>query len=467
MISPLASIFVLVYSYVFGQSLDYRFLSLATFDTIAFEKNPAPDSLGRPKAAVVSSTVLSCDSVMAVRDEKESDLGVKLDSLPNSQRSGEYLFNKLDSAAYLRTSRTDTLKKRVVTLRSGLTSEINTPDLPADLEDEQNQLKHLTEGLDVSFPQLETSSGSDIPADLPEMEYPFNVQPLPTTGKINLPEGELTATPVSVEDATLLAEDEATRILSVDEIKTQINETDNFTGMAGLARDEQAIRDELARQAQQQAIDHFQGKEEQLQNAIEILSKYKKKYNSVQGIEDIARKRRNPMKGKSLIERIIPGIALQIHRMEFWMVDLNLYAGYRFSPRLIAGAGWNQRIAYDVDEYEFEPDLRIFGPRAYGEFVLGEGFSARVETEYMNARVPPQFSLGQADANAREWVFSVLAGIKKEYRFLKNVKGTMTLLHNLFDPYHRSPYVDKLMVRFGFEFPIKKKNTAETGRDRG
>ncbi|HLT71058.1 MAG TPA: hypothetical protein VKZ75_00330 [Cyclobacteriaceae bacterium] len=409
--------------------------------------------------------MLSYDSVMAVRDEQISDLGGKLDSLPNLQRSEEYLFNKLDSATDLTTSKIDTLKKKVMSLKSDMPSEINTPDLPADLEDAQSRLNQLTEDLNISFPQLETSSGSDIPASLSEIEYPFSDQTLPRTGNINLRAGELTATPISVDEATMLVEDEVTRILSVDEIKTQISETDKLTDMMGPAWDQQSVADELTHQAQEQAVDHFLGKEkeEQLQKAMETLAKYKKKYSSVQGIEDIARKRRNPLKDKPFIERLVPGIALQIHRKDSWMVDFNLYSGYRFSPRFTAGAGWNQRIAYDADDYEFEPDLRIYGPRTYGEFAIGEGFSARLEMEYMNTRLPPQFSSGQADVNGREWVFSALAGIKKEYRFLKDVKGTMMLLHNLHDPHHRSPYVDKLMVRFGFEFPMKK-NTAETGR---
>src|SRR5690606_9370657 len=225
MISPLAPIFVFVYSCVFGQSPDCRFLSSATFDTIVFKKNPTPDSIGRPEVALVSSTMLSYDSVMAVRDEQISDLGGKLDSLPNLQRSEEYLFNKLDSATDLTTSKIDTLKKKVMSLKSDMPSEINTPDLPADLEDAQRRLNQLTEDLNISFPQLETSSGSDIPASLSEIEYPFSDQTLPRTGNINLRAGELTATPISVDEATMLVEDEVTRILSVDEIKTQISET--------------------------------------------------------------------------------------------------------------------------------------------------------------------------------------------------------------------------------------------------
>ncbi|HEX5170830.1 MAG TPA: hypothetical protein VFW11_16765 [Cyclobacteriaceae bacterium] len=130
---------------------------------------------------------------------------------------------------------------------------------------------------------------------------------------------------------------------------------------------------------------------------------------------------------------------------------------YRFSATLTAGLGWNQRVACNFDENEFHPELRIFGPRTYGEFNVAKGFSARLEFEYMKTAVPSQFSSGNTDVNGREWVFSSMAGLKKEYRFVKSVKGTVLLLYNIYDPHHRSPYGDKLNVRFGFEFPVKKK----------
>src|SRR5690606_42153582 len=87
---------------------------------------------------------------------------------------------------------------------------------------------------------------------------------------------------------------------------------------------------------------------------------------------------------------------LQIHRKDAWMVDFNLYTGYRFNPRLTAGVGWNQRVAYNANEYEFDPDLRVFGPRLYGEFGVGEGFSFRLESEYMNTRITPRATAGNA-----------------------------------------------------------------------
>jgi len=45
---------------------------------------------------------------------------------------------------------------------------------------------------------------------------------------------------------------------------------------------------------------------------------------------------------------------------------------------------------------------------------------------------------------------------KKEYRLVKNVKGTAFVMFNLYNPEHKSPYGDVLNTRFGFEFPLKK-----------
>lgn len=139
------------------------------------------------------------------------------------------------------------------------------------------------------------------------------------------------------------------------------------------------------------------------------------------------------------------------------MIDFNLYAGYRFNTRITAGAGWNHRVAYDTDQFQFDPDLRVYGPRLFGDFIVSQGFSGRLESECINTWLPPRFTSGNADPDARVWVYSTMAGIKKEYRFLKKVNGTMMLLYNLPDRWHRSPYTDKLMVRFGFEFPHTKK----------
>jgi hypothetical protein len=49
------------------------------------------------------------------------------------------------------------------------------------------------------------------------------------------------------------------------------------------------------------------------------------------------------------------------------------------------------------------------------------------------------------------------AGLKKEYKLFKRVRGTATFLYNLYNPDYKSPYSDQINMRFGFEFPMKKR----------
>ena len=164
------------------------------------------------------------------------------------------------------------------------------------------------------------------------------------------------------------------------------------------------------------------------------------------------------MKGKPLIERIIPSIGIQIQKKgEDLLVDFNPYAAYRFTGRISAGAGWNQRVSYNLDINEFNPAAIIYGPRVFGEYKLWRGFSPRAELEVMNTNVPPLTSMGAVDPVHREWVWGAFVGLKKEYRFFKKINGTALIMTRLFNTDDKSPYADVLNVRFGFEFPMKKK----------
>ena len=140
-----------------------------------------------------------------------------------------------------------------------------------------------------------------------------------------------------------------------------------------------------------------------------------------------------------------------------FLMDFNLYAGYRVNGRLTTGIGWNQRVAYNLDRDEFNPKARVFGPRAFGEFKLGRGFSPLIEIEVMNTLIPTFTSNSRADDGMREWVLSGLVGIKKEYKFYKNIKGTTTIMINVLHPRNKSPYPDWINARFGFKFPLQKK----------
>lgn len=76
----------------------------------------------------------------------------------------------------------------------------------------------------------------------------------------------------------------------------------------------------------------------------------------------------------------------------------------------------------------------------------------------MAAPFPPMIAQSMGvDQIYREWVHSIFVSIKKDFTVYKNIKGNTEVLYNLYDKEGMSPYGEKLAVRFGFEFPMKKK----------
>src|SRR5689334_9713781 len=183
---------------------------------------------------------------------------------------------------------------------------------------------------------------------------------------------------------------------------------------------------------------------------MDKLAKYKEKYESLPSLDD-AKKMRNTMKGKPFVERFVPGFTLQFQTKDDWWMDTYVSAGYRVAGKITAGTGWNQRVAYNFGSGKFNEQAKIYGIRNYGEFRFKKGFIARGEVEWMNAYIPPVAG-STTDVGQREWVFGVSTGLKKEYRFLRTLQGNVQMMYNIWDPHDKSPYVNRLNVRMGFEF---------------
>jgi hypothetical protein len=357
-------------------------------------------------------------------------------------------------------------------LHSGLsTPNANVPGMPGN-----TTIPNL--GGDLELPVLPALSagdfqGADLSPDLSKFNESLSFGDLDGLNDIQGKLGELGDVGDKLSEVTALTKDTDKAIESalgnVDEVKgvqDQLKQVDGvqqseLVEKAKQLQDPDAMKEELKQQVQQQvqqqAVNHFAGKEEQLKQAMEKIAKYKQKYSSINSLSEIPKKRPNEMKGKPLVERLLPGIALQIQRKNDLLVDFNPYVGYRFTGRLTAGLGWNQRYAYNTGDHSFNARSRIFGPRAYGEFKVWKGFAPRAEVELMNTFVPPLGNPPVTDAGKREWVWSAMVGLKKDYRFIKRVRGTAMIMFNLFNRHHKSPYVDVVNMRFGFEFPMKKK----------
>jgi hypothetical protein len=252
-------------------------------------------------------------------------------------------------------------------------------------------------------------------------------------------------------------EEHASKIDGMNELEKQSTLIDGHrASLEDLKNMEKAKRKavEMGRKA---AVQYFGEKQEQLKAAMDKMSRYKQRYPSVSSMKDLPKRLPNAMKFVPLVERFVPGLYFQYQRKNLYLVDVNPYLGYRVSGRITTGLGWNHRYAYDKDNNTFDSRSRIFGPRGYVDFKLGKGFIAHLEGESMNTFVPSTLR-GNPDTGQREWVWSFLTGLKKEYKIYKNLKGTALIQYNWFNRYYKAPYVDRLNSRIGFEYVIKKQS---------
>lgn len=255
-------------------------------------------------------------------------------------------------------------------------------------------------------------------------------------------------------------EKEAVDAGGLEELQTQSKVVDEYKNVLGAGNNREALKQQALQQAPKLAKNHFKGQEAALQGAIDKMSGLKKKYAQLEDMENIPKYAPNAMKGKPFVERLVPGVLFQIQKKENVLLDYSLTAGYRISGRLTAGLGWNERIGI-TSRFGFTTTDRIYGPRTFVDIGLKKGFSVRVDAERMHAFVPPVLNANPSDLGGHDWIWGVFTGIKKQYDFVKNVKGNFQVLYSLYTDHDRSPYTSRFNVRFGFEFPIRKKAKAE------
>jgi len=208
---------------------------------------------------------------------------------------------------------------------------------------------------------------------------------------------------VTTEQVTQALEDKASQVDQVKALQGQTLPSQPDGLPIEIPANSDAAKEQLMTMAKTEAINHFAGKEAVLQQAMDKMSEYKEKYNSVSSITDLPDKRPNPMKEKPFIERLVPAITLQFQSFRYFLMDVNVSAGYRFTEHIIAGLGWNQRWAYSIDDRGFNPSARIYGVRSYGEYKFKKGFALRTDVECMNTFVNQTIN-GTNEVGQREWV---------------------------------------------------------------
>jgi hypothetical protein len=432
-------------------------------DSIRHEFNVNADSIRQSYQQSMSSI-----------DSAENQIRTSLDSLNKLSLSSNRLVSKLDSLNNQKQKLETDLNQKLDRVKSKTVGKLDKIEMTPEMEGPVGEFKNKVNGFKV------TSNNSAIPAlqipgySLPEMSDLKSLDgisnltnmetPLGNVGEIgkqaegfgsdlkNISQGNLK----DVQQIPQTIEQQASNIDGIQELQKSSQIVDGYEAQLDAIKSEEALKTQGMNMAKKEAINHFAGKEKELKAAMDKLSEYKQKYSSIKTIKDLPKHPPNAMNGKPLMERLVPGLWLQFQLKEMWMVDVNPYAGYKISGRFTSGFGWNQRFAFNEKTRNFVGRSRIFGPRAFLDFSLGRGFVVHLEEEAMNCFVPSTLR-SNPDNGKREWVWGTMLGIKKQYRIYKNLNGTVLIQYNLVNQYIRTPYLDRLNSRMGFEYKLKKK----------
>ena len=238
----------------------------------------------------------------------------------------------------------------------------------------------------------------------------------------------------------------------IKELKANDQLMGQYKGMMAKGANPEELEQMATDQIKKGAVNHFAGKEQVLEGAMASITKYRLKYPNATEVGKAFKGVRNEMRGKPFRERFVPGFNLQFQSAGDIKVDINPTLGYRISGKWAAGIGWLDRAQFHRYNVTV-PEGRVYGLRAYNDVKWKKGFAFRAEAEHIN-----QYVTDDQSGGGRQWAWDFFAGVKKDYRFTKKVRGNIQALYNIGHYIHNtSAYGDKLNVRMGFEIsPIKK-----------
>ncbi|MCZ8216299.1 MAG: hypothetical protein O9262_08675, partial [Cyclobacteriaceae bacterium] len=249
-----------------------------------------------------------------------------------------------------------------------------------------------------------------------------------------------------------LAEEKISGIKEVSAVQQELGKAKMPTTM-----DEEAAKNMLKEQGKEQVMkvakDHFAGKQEALTAAMQKMSDLKLKYESLDSL-NVPKRRANPLKGKPFVERLVPGLSFQVQKSQHWLIDVNPSLAYRITERWSTGLGWNQRLGYGK-RVAYQQQESMYGARLFTEFRWNKGISFRLEGESLFGIPVPTFANAKNIEDPARWINTAFVGIKKDYRIVNRLKGTLFVLYMVYDDNLSSPYSNKLNTRFGFEYTLK------------
>lgn len=329
---------------------------------------------------------------------------------------------------------------------------------------------------DLSVNGQGLGSTSALPVtDLPQVNQTFSDLPgvNDPTDKLGL--SESLKNPVSkISDDLPTDKLQQLKSVSPESLETEVGKLEPLSGIneqfsqADMAKryfDPDVAKEEGLNRAKLEATNHFAGHEEEIKAAMEMLSNVKAKIPDTEYVVDAFARNKNSIQDSSFLERLVPGFTMQLQIRQSVSVDLNPSLAYKFSNRILAGAGWNERIAFYPDQKEWDNEAHSYGVRAFIHYRLRDFFWVKSDMEWMNIN-PQKLQNSATEPPNRIWVWAYFVGIKRDFRIARNVSGNVQMLYNLGSTQSQRPYMQKFNVRIGIELtPFRKRKEVTEAKE--
>jgi hypothetical protein len=333
----------------------------------------------------------------------------------------------------------------------------------AGLPDFNIDLNSMAEGKISNIPSLDKINGK-LPA-LPELQNHFpNSEltfPNPISTNLEIPKLKIStlseSNPSNMENASEAMVKKLPPIndliKSQEKVESLFKEADAYS---------KTLQDPTALQekAKEEFIDHFEGKEEIVKKDLEDIARLQTKYRDIADSRLLPKHpwKVNAMKNKPFIERLIPGIDLQVLSGNNISVNVAPSITYKLSGVFQAGVSTFKQVTYfrmqealrfvDCYGFRFSTQAKIFkGFHLYGEL---ERYKPDLTSSGHLNLTMKQSTENQALQN------KVNLGIWHAHAIGKNIKGYFVILYDILQV-KKFPNSTGSSARFGFQYELKKK----------
>lgn len=219
-------------------------------------------------------------------------------------------------------------------------------------------------------------------------------------------------------------------------------------------QDKDFIRKQLNDKTKNVVNEELIGKNDKIVKATQQLAKHKKNYDEIQSVNNLPRRPPNPMRGKPLRERILPGVVFQIQKTDILSVYISPQANYSITKRWAVGLGGLVRLRGTInDSLRYIDRDFLYGFKVYAKFLLFKGFGIRGEWEPLRVPLPLDDA---AVVPFKKWVNGYLIGVDKGFSVNRRWRGNVQILYNLDYEKELTPYSSRVNFRFGFFIDANK-----------